>query len=264
RTAYRGVRSRVERWSVHAAGHHDNSASRSHHRARGAIPFACRLCFPLLCHGWRPDVLWHRHARAAPAGGFLCRSHPARRQSGRSSCAGTDQIRNGAQPEDGEGPRLRRAADAAGACRRGDRINLLQCECPLLAPSGRSERSDYLSAFGAKRTSGEATAWFGPTLLMLWTAPTLRHQGAIGWLRRNAPLEGSRPWAKLARSVSISRSQFFKFTAWAPVARWGSANASAERSCWSSSRACRPAWSALRHVRPRIIGAAGFRHLATR
>src|SRR5262245_794025 len=39
-------------------------------------------------------------------------------------------------------------------------------------------------------------------------------------LRRNAPLEGSRPWAKLARSVSISRSQFFKFTAWAPVARW--------------------------------------------
>src|SRR5262249_56741831 len=57
-------------------------------------------------------------------------------------------------------------------------------------------------------------------LLMLWTAPTLRHQGAIGWLRRNAPLEGSRPWAKLARSVSISRSQFFKFTAWAPVARW--------------------------------------------
>jgi hypothetical protein len=25
-------------------------------------------------------------------------------------------------------------------------------------------------------------------LLMLWTAPTLRHQGAIGWLRRNEPL----------------------------------------------------------------------------
>jgi hypothetical protein len=24
--------------------------------------------------------------------------------------------------------------------------------------------------------------------MMLWTAPTLRHQGAIGWLRRNAPL----------------------------------------------------------------------------
>jgi hypothetical protein len=25
---------------------------------------------------------------------------------------------------------------------------------------------------------------------MLWTAPTLRHPGAIGWLRRNESLEG--------------------------------------------------------------------------
>src|SRR6516225_10638973 len=49
--------------------------------------------------------------------------------------------------------------------------------------------------------------------MMLWTAPTLRHQGAIGWLRRNEPLEGCRPWARLARSVSISRSRFFRFTA---------------------------------------------------
>src|SRR5262245_14793326 len=56
--------------------------------------------------------------------------------------------------------------------------------------------------------------------MMLWTAPTLRHQGAIRWLRRNGPLEGSRPWARLARSVSISRSRFFKFTAWTPMARW--------------------------------------------
>src|SRR5262249_37168764 len=50
-------------------------------------------------------------------------------------------------------------------------------------------------------------------------APTLRHQGAIGWLRRNEPLEGCRPWARLARSVSISRNQFFKFTALTPLAR---------------------------------------------
>ena len=35
------------------------------------------------------------------------------------------------------------------------------------------------------------------TLLMLWTAPTLRHRGAIGWLHRSEPLEESRPWAKL-------------------------------------------------------------------
>src|SRR5262245_13718283 len=51
------------------------------------------------------------------------------------------------------------------------------------------------------------------TRMMLWTAPTLRHQGAIGWLRRNEPLEGCRPWARLARSVSTSRSRFFRFTA---------------------------------------------------
>src|SRR6516162_7395335 len=63
---------------------------------------------------------------------------------------------------------------------------------------------------------------FSPSLtrMMLWTAPTLRHQGAIGWLRRNEPLEGSRPWARLARLVSISRSRFFTFTAWTPLARY--------------------------------------------
>src|SRR5262249_55226236 len=44
---------------------------------------------------------------------------------------------------------------------------------------------------------------------MLWTAPTLRHQGAIGWLRRNEPLEGCRPWARLARSgLDIAKSVF--------------------------------------------------------
>jgi hypothetical protein len=53
------------------------------------------------------------------------------------------------------------------------------------------------------RTTSAAVAQ-QDTLLMLWTAPILRHRSAIGWLRRNAPLEGSRPWARLARSVSIS------------------------------------------------------------
>jgi hypothetical protein len=32
--------------------------------------------------------------------------------------------------------------------------------------------------------------------------------------------EGSRPWARLARSVSISRSQFFRFMGWMPMAQW--------------------------------------------
>ena len=43
-------------------------------------------------------------------------------------------------------------------------------------------------------------------LLMLWTAPTLRHRGAIGWLHRSEPLEGSRPWAKLSRSACWRRT----------------------------------------------------------
>jgi hypothetical protein len=65
-----------------------------------------------------------------------------------------------------------------------------------------------MSAFGGSADISHWSRRLSPTLLMLWTAPTLRHQGAIGWLRRNEPLEGSRPWARLARSVSISRSVF--------------------------------------------------------
>src|SRR4029077_9460431 len=33
-------------------------------------------------------------------------------------------------------------------------------------------------------------------------------------------IEGSRPWARLARSASISRNRCFRFTASMPVARW--------------------------------------------
>src|SRR5215831_9882233 len=53
---------------------------------------------------------------------------------------------------------------------------------PLLAQSGLSETSPHCPLLEVKRTSDEAAAWSGPTLLMLWTVPTLRHQGAIGWL----------------------------------------------------------------------------------
>jgi hypothetical protein len=37
--------------------------------------------------------------------------------------------------------------------------------CPLMAQSGLSASSAYLSAFGVNRTSGEAAACFGPTLM---------------------------------------------------------------------------------------------------
>src|SRR5262249_54521776 len=57
-------------------------------------------------------------------------------------------------------------------------------------------------------------------LLMLWTAPTLRHQSAKGWLREANHVEGSRPWARLARLVLILRSQCFRCTGLMTRARW--------------------------------------------
>jgi|SRR6516165_11720419 len=104
----------------------------------------------------------------------------------------------------------------------GRNLRRICCTCSrrVMARSGHIEASVRMSAFGTKRTSPEHRDRLDLTRMMLWTAPTLRHQGAIGWLRRNEPLEGSRPWARLARLVSISRSRFFTFTAWTPLARY--------------------------------------------
>jgi hypothetical protein len=66
-------------------------------------------------------------------------------------------------------------------------LRLLRCVRSLMALSGHAETDRYLSAFSAKRTCREGRKRFGLTQMMLWTAPTLRHQGAIGWLRRNEP-----------------------------------------------------------------------------
>ena len=58
------------------------------------------------------------------------------------------------KPQDRQGARPYYPAPAARPCRRGDRIAglLLRRVSPLLAQSGLSARSPYLSAFGAKRT----------------------------------------------------------------------------------------------------------------
>ena len=58
-------------------------------------------------------------------------------------------------------------------------------------------------------------------LLMWWTAPTLRHREChrVVASKRNH-IEGSRPWARLARSGSILRSRCFRFTASMQMARW--------------------------------------------
>src|SRR6516162_2685499 len=50
--------------------------------------------------------------------------------------------------------------------------------------------------------------------------PTLRHQSAKGWLREANHVEGSRPWARLARLVLILRSQCFRCTGLMTLARW--------------------------------------------
>src|SRR6266404_2238648 len=54
--------------------------------------------------------------------GFLCRSGAQGREARRPSGAGSDQVRTCDKPQDREGAWHRRAADAARARRRGDRI----------------------------------------------------------------------------------------------------------------------------------------------
>jgi hypothetical protein len=51
-------------------------------------------------------------------------------------------------------------------------------------------------------------------LLMLWTAPTLRHQSAKGWSREANHVEGSRPWARLALLALILRSHCIDNANW--------------------------------------------------
>src|SRR5262245_28031952 len=70
----------------------------------------------------RPVILRDRHRRYVPACGLLHRPHPQRREAGRPSGAGTDQVRNGNQPQDGQGARSHRAGESPRPRRRGDRM----------------------------------------------------------------------------------------------------------------------------------------------
>jgi ABC-type uncharacterized transport system substrate-binding protein len=89
------------------------------------IALAARHRMPAVYYsrrGRRADVLRKRRGRHVPAGGILCRPHPARRQARRPSGAGGSQIRNGSQSPDGEGARPDRAARLARGRRRSDRV----------------------------------------------------------------------------------------------------------------------------------------------
>src|SRR5262249_2396453 len=74
--------------------------------------------------------------------GRLRRPHPQGREAGRPAGAGTDSIRIGDQSQDCESARSRRAADAACARRRGDRV------------SARLKRRAFITLLG-----GATAAW---------------------------------------------------------------------------------------------------------
>jgi putative ABC transport system substrate-binding protein len=84
------------------------------------IALATRHRLPAVYWNRWSDVLRERLGRLVPAGGILCRPHPARRQARRPSCAGGNQIRNGSQSQNREGARPHRAARPARGRRRGD------------------------------------------------------------------------------------------------------------------------------------------------
>ena len=88
--------------------------------------------------------------RPAPARGRLCRSHPQGREAGRPAGAGADQVRAGDQPQDRQGARPRRAADAARARRRGDRMRRREF-ITLLGGAAAA-----LAARGARAAAGDA------------------------------------------------------------------------------------------------------------
>jgi putative tryptophan/tyrosine transport system substrate-binding protein len=70
----------------------------------------------------RASELWPQHQLDVPPGRRICCANPERRETGRDAGPAADPIRTGDQPEDRKGVRDDRAARAAGACRRGDRI----------------------------------------------------------------------------------------------------------------------------------------------
>jgi putative ABC transport system substrate-binding protein len=88
-----------------------------------------------------------QHCRCVPPSWRLCRQHPQRRQTGRSTSFASDQIRIHDQPASRAVAWHRCLAISPGTCRRGDRIR---------------RRLPKLTFETCRRTPGMSVDWAGP------------------------------------------------------------------------------------------------------
>src|SRR5206468_9730365 len=122
RARHRGLRAHREWRSDRNRERVGGDSSRTDHYAGDTAQTARGLLRTPLCRRRRIDLVWGEFRRPIPASSRLRRSHPQGREAGRPAGAGADQVRNGAQPQDRQGARARRAAVRARPRRRGDRM----------------------------------------------------------------------------------------------------------------------------------------------
>jgi hypothetical protein len=110
-----------------------------------------------------------------------CRSHPARREGGRSPSAGSDQVPTRLKPEDREGARPNDPTDTARPRRRGDRMKRRDfiagvgsaAVWPLVA---RARQGDHPRSLSLEQTSDPLS----PAIPMAWWTGWVLWRGMAG------------------------------------------------------------------------------------